>query len=576
MRAMNPAIEDLFASTSEGPTSTVEQHHLDQPPHQRAIAAIRRVMEDGHIVQAQFSSGKDSSALVNLVLSAALEIQATGATVPPIYICHVDVGVENPEVRSLADRELAKIDAFAKKHRLPVKIHVGKPALNACFATRIIGGRALPPFPGVRRDCSTDWKIVVSQRLSRRIRERHAGAKVITLIGTRSSESTERAINTAKRGETAHQVWASQDGSLMLSPIVDWQTDELWEYLGEASAGWHPAYSDFRDMMDYYAAAGGSTCAVIGDLNASSKACGARGGCFVCTAVALDHSVHNMIRTKPDRYDYLKPLMNFRDFMADTQWDWSRRNFIGRTIDSDGFISVKADQYSPLMCEQLLRYALAAQDDANRMGSPSHVKIVGLRELFAIDFYWSARAWHPPFHALWVYLDHCAGNVQRAPKGEHRFAPSPLPNIGAIHVGDDWDDQSSPLYPGGMRDPAWETHFESCGPRLRTSAGGKVFLMLEEGPEFDVDMEGASLFLEFEAENMIERFHRGDVDWTIGASTYLRYGTVTIGEGQSAFTDKLLRRSQWLQRHDLHGHQTAQALRARCDKWMASQEELFA
>lgn len=105
------------------------------------------------------------------------------------------------------------------------------------------------------------------------------------------------------------------------------------------------------------------------------------------------------------RADIRIPLPELRNFLAATQYDWSRRNFIGRTISPDGRIKVQADQYSPAMVEDLLRYTLAAQDLANELGSPARVQTVGLRELIAIDFFWSLRAWHPPFHAPWVYFD---------------------------------------------------------------------------------------------------------------------------------------------------------------------------
>jgi DNA sulfur modification protein DndC len=66
--------------------------------------------------------------------------------------------------------------------------------------------------------------------------------------------------------------------------------------------------------------------------------------------------VENMLAQNPGRYPYLVPLLELRNFLSDTQWDWSRRNFIGRTISPEGKIKVGADQYSPQMVEDLLYY----------------------------------------------------------------------------------------------------------------------------------------------------------------------------------------------------------------------------
>lgn len=284
-----------------------------------------------------------------------------------------------------------------------------------------------------------------------------------------------------------------------------------------------------------------------------------------------------MLAQNPGRYPYLVPLLELRNFIADTQWDWTRRNFIGRTITPEGKIKVGADQYSPQMVEDLLYYTLAAQARANELGSPSVVRAIGLRELIAIDFFWSLRAWHPPFHALAIWFDHCRGNRRYAPKIERPHRPSPVPVIGEVHVGTDWDDQVSPLFPSGLRHPIWEMNVDSCGPALKTNKAGKVFMDLEETPEFDVDEEGALDFIEFIAREKIKQYHSRDtLDWTIGAMTYIQYGTVTLATGQSSAIDSMIRRSQWLQRHGLHGQQTAEGLRARCCTLAETQAELFA
>ena len=83
------------------------------------------------------------------------------------------------------------------------------------------------------------------------------------------------------------------------------------------------------------------------------------------------------------------------------------------------------------------------------------------------------------------------------------------------------------------------------------------------------------MFLDFEAEDAIRRYHRDDVDWTSAASIYLRYGVVTLGSGQSSGVDNMIRRSQWLQRMGLHGQQDVTSLRQRCATLNPTQASLF-
>lgn len=571
---------DLFAD-AEAASKTVAQVHVELSPHDRALKAIERVLIDQHMICAGFSSGKDSSALVNLLFNAAINVMAAGHKCPPIFVSHSDTGVESPVVRALADGELKKMRAFADRHAIPLEIRVSRPTLSAGFATRIIGGRALPSFPQSTADCSRSWKIEPAQRtLSNLVKHRAKDAPaVVTMVGTRSAESAARAINTAARKETAHAIWYSDTGAARLSPILDWESSDVWEYLALAAAGEYPSYSDFADTMEFYSDAGASSCVIVADMRsaATSKPCGARSGCWACVKTSADHSVENMIAQNPGKYPYLVPLLELRGFISATQWDWGRRNFLSRTITPEGRMKVGADQYSPKMVEDLLYYTLSAQDRANELGAPARVQPVGVRELLAIDWYWSARAWHPPFHAIHIFLDHCAGNRRYAPKIAQPVRPSPAPVIGEIEVGTDWDDNVSELFPSGLRHPVWESFIDSCGPALRSNKAGKVFMQLDEGPEFDVDEEAAWDFLQFLAEEKIEQYHRHDtLDWTIGAMTYLQLGVVTLATGQSSAVDSMIRRSQWLQRHGLHGHQTPETLRARCSTLVETQAELFA
>lgn len=578
-QGFNSPPQDLFAG-EEG-TKTVAQVHSELPPHERAMRAIERVLLAGHVLLCAFSSGKDSSCVANLMLNAAINIINAGHLCPQLIISHSDTGVESPVVRALADDELQKMRQFAEQHGIPLEIRVGRPTLSACFATCVIGGRALPSFPQANRDCSINWKVQVGQRITNAAARNLAehDPAIVTLIGTRSEESAARKVATAARKETPHEIWYSVTGEARLSPILDWDSSDVWTYLAECAHGMHLAYSDFQEITSFYADSGGSSCVVVADAQAvgKSKACGARSGCWSCVATSQDHSVETMIAHNPEKYPYLVPLLELRNFIADTQWDWSRRNFIGRTITPEGNIRVGADQYSPQMVEDLLYYTLAAQARANELGSPSRVRAIGLRELIAIDFFWSLRSWHPPFHALAIYFDHCAGNRRYAPKIERPHRPSPAPVIGQVHVGTDWDDQVSPLFPSGLRHPIWELNVDSCGPALRASKAGKIFMDLEETPEFDVDEEAAADFIEFIAEEKIKQYHSPEtMDWTDGAMCYLQYGTVTLATGQSSAIDSMIRRSQWLQRHGLHGHQTAEGLRARCCTLAETQSELFA
>ncbi|MHB1321867.1 MAG: hypothetical protein ACYCY0_09935 [Acidithiobacillus ferrivorans] len=65
-----------------------------------------------------------------------------------------------------------------------------------------------------------------------------------------------------------------------------------------------------------------------------------------------------MIEPDP-RYYYLRRLNQLQRFLINTRWDFSRCNWMGRSVDAaDGYMTIAPDVYSPDMLRDLLRYAL--------------------------------------------------------------------------------------------------------------------------------------------------------------------------------------------------------------------------
>lgn len=535
----------------------------------RAQASLLAALLAGHPLVAGWSAGKDSSVLVLVLLLASLQAKSQGCTTP-IVITHSDTRVENPEMVQLARSEMAKMQSFVDGHGLPVQVIVGQPEISQSWAVRVIGGRALPPFPDTRRDCTTDWKIAVNERNMAAALASLAqlGLKEpVVCTGVRFGESQERDQAIRARGERDDQIWLSEEGKARLSPLLRMNTDDIWELLGLANAGQIESYSDFSETMRVYRDGGGSSCVVVSDMAMAkfAKPCSSRFGCWTCTAVAKDRSLGHMIESDPVRYGYMEPLADLRNFIADTQYDWSRRNWVQRTIN-DGHIRIGPDAYSPQMLADLLRYALTAQMD-------SGVEIITPAMLVAIDARWSLYALHPPFEALRIWLSIDRDGERFYPPKVERFPKTPVPDYGEIEVGRDWDDGKSPLYAEGLRHPVWEMFSDSCGPSLRVFGNGKVGIEVEEGIE--VDEESAEDFLQFFAEEKAEEPIRPNTPWTSGALYYLSLGTVTPARGQSQRWDEFIRRSHWRQELGLHGQQDPEVLYERCSRKRPKQVALF-
>lgn len=550
--------------------------HDDLPLANAALDVLDSVLDQGHPLVIAWSSGKDSSVVAHLALSAAASRVQAGLPCPRILVTHSDTGVENPEVRALADGEMAKMKVFAAQWRIPLEVRVGRPLLYSSWPVRILSGRALPSFPTSNGDCAVEWKVKVGDRLLKQafaeLGRDKAQPQPVLLTGVRLDESAARAANIASRGERADGLWTGSNGRLRLSPLLHWSTDHVWELLGYTHAGLVTSYSDFGSTLQFYRDAGGSSCAVVGDMAMAGRqsGCGARSGCWACVKVSRDESLHQLIASDEARYGYLKGLGQLRDFIARTQYDFSRRTYLARTIDDDGFIPVQPDTYSPQMLEDILRYTLTldAQErrEASKLGVRPRFQVIGLQHIFAIDAMWSLYGVHKPFHALYIYDEVVSGGKWSFPPEVDRVERQPAKTLGHLYVGRQWSDdvlagQASRdrMLARGIRNPVMEMFAESCGVGTKVAADGTVLTDWDTSDQFEVDLEGAADFLGVLADEYIAEHHHDDADRTIAVQTYLSMGIVTPAHASLARWQSIAERTQWMQRHGLVGDAAANA-----------------
>lgn len=532
----------------------------------RAVGRVLDLFSAGHPCVCAWSSGKDSSCLLVVVLEAMQRSVAAGGN-PYLIVTHSDTGIENPEIHNFAQAEMIKIRAFAARHNLRVEVAQAQPSLGAGWAVRVISGRALPAFPGGNSDCSTDWKITPMRRLRKQI---FAGLKesfdseAITVIGTRFDESAERNRRMTERGESWEVPIRNKDGDLVLSAIADWTTDDVWEMVGLVRAGAVTSYSDFDDLFRLYADGGGTSCAVVSDAimeenRKKSSGCGARFGCHMCTRVKADKSLENMISGDEARYGYMRPLNALREYIMASHFDLEgRRMWIGRSI-IDGHIAIRPDTYSPSYCLELLRLVLTIdareREAADQLGIAPRFQIIGLRELVAIDAIWSLQGYAKPHQAIREWVDVQQGVRHDIPANPRwHKQPSSMPEPRWYPVGDDWDEGE--LYFSGLRDATAEmVSGESGCMGTRTLSSGVTVMDMEEGVEFDVDDEGVALVFALELDRLLEVNVRSSANFglTAGYRYWVQMGVLEMPTRQMGIHDEILRRTAFKERHGLAG-----------------------
>jgi DNA sulfur modification protein DndC len=542
----------------------------------RSKASLHGVFEAGHPVVVAYSAGKDSTVMLYLVLEVAAERKAIGLQMNQILVTHASTQVDNPAYEEVTRTEIAKIRAYALKLSLPLRLDIATPSLNDTWAVRIISGRALPTFANSStRDCSVTLKILPQQRQRKAaLKELSVIGSPVVMVGTRFDESASRNTRMKQRGETDTDIWSEEvrtpagkrvRDELRLSPICFYSQEDVWTILAELQSGTRKSYTDASAIWEAYRDGGNSSCAVVSDdtMKASAKACGARFGCWSCAAVGRDKSLEAMIESDP-KYEFMRGLNRLQRFIVDTQYDMSRRQWVGRTIQNDGYIAIAPDAYSPAMQRDLLRYALTLdkleREAARDLGVEPRFEIVTTQQLIAIDIIWSMQGHQQrPFEAinLWMEVNE-EGNDYFPPEvGAIAAIDKKVPKPVWLYVGRDYDSDAgySDFYSGArniLADFAGATENGGCQQNMELS-NGRIVMSVDKSDCFEVDAQGAEDFFWLDAVD--SRVHERKAHLGPGEAFrhYQMLGTFSTARRHLGEQDYMLRRADWKRRHGVNG-----------------------
>ncbi|MBO0216890.1 phosphoadenosine phosphosulfate reductase, partial [Vibrio sp. Vb2880] len=85
----------------------------------RSVDAIYRYLIEGYTYQIQYSSGKDSETVLGLFLLALMRAKREGKEVSNAhFLVHVDTGIDNPEIRYLAQNKIDSLNSFIIENSL--------------------------------------------------------------------------------------------------------------------------------------------------------------------------------------------------------------------------------------------------------------------------------------------------------------------------------------------------------------------------------------------------------------------------------------------------------------------------
>lgn len=341
----------------------------------------------------------------------------------------------------------------------------------------------------------------------------------------------------------------------VLSPIADFTTLDVFEFLGNVTSNRIKTFSDFQALTEVYRDSAAGECMVniyFSGRAESKTSCGARHGCWTCTRVSTDRSMENMLQEESGKYLWMKPLNAFRNYLKARHYDPKARNWLARTVNPQtGMIKVSPNAYSPDFTLELLRYALSIDAEeavwaqANRKAP--RFQLLGLKEVMAISLLWGRYAYQEPFTALREYKE-----IFEQGK---RY---PIPDDYEIYERKDLDVSLS------MEVPFVDRHFNDFFEGLRDSSAavadserlveknGIYYTDANTADEFSLDDEGVELFFDFELDRALEYYGpHTDTAPSEVVHYLIRYGAAQINKGGHSEWDRILRVGNQIHRHGL-------------------------
>ena len=330
-----------------------------------------------------FSGGKDSTVLLTLVWIALSELKKENIALSrKVYVVCNDTMVENPVIEEYVTNVLNKIRISAKEQELPISVHTTTPELEDSFWCCVIG-KGYPVPNNSFRFCTEKMKIKPTSNFI--INQVAADGEAIVLIGTRRSESQQRAKSVSKHEILGHRLSKHplNANTYTYAPIKELMLEEVWWIINAIPSPWG---FDNKILFKIYADASADDyeCPTV-VTDDKHRTCGqSRFGCWICTVVKEDKSMSSLIKTG---VQWMKPLLEFRNRLVEnrnvSELRCSTRRNGQIAVDETGH---NMGNYTMDYRIQLLKELLQIQKDTQEYRSS--IDLITTQELIAIQVIW--------------------------------------------------------------------------------------------------------------------------------------------------------------------------------------------
>ena len=350
--------------------------------YESVVSELYMLLEAGVLLTIPCSFGKDSK----LVLTAALDAhqRAIKAGVieqdHPFIVIHIDTGIESIPMLMYSLFAMKRLECFCSDNNINLSLHHQRPDLQFQFASLFLGARKLPSTPMLNSDCAVIMKIDVSQAIQKKLIAKYGKEKLVSCIGSRHDEGTNRSQSLKKFGNdkmtATSLIKENEKGISTFAPIRDLSNEEVFEMLQRM--GTDPMIapapglkmssymSSYRLLIQIYGDSANDTCEINMGDSSQKTACGgsARNGCLNCfKAGKVDKSV--VAHNRYERWAQIQANANkVRDYMYSVAHDVNHRTHHPRAFDPvTNHAMLQPNILSSRTLERLLTYFVQLTDD---------------------------------------------------------------------------------------------------------------------------------------------------------------------------------------------------------------------
>lgn len=287
-----------------------------------------------------FSGGKDSTALVFILLNVLEEIKANNQLHKKTYIINSNTLAELPPLLEHLKKSLKSIQKYSDEKDLLIEVYEVVPLKQHTLNVQLLGV-GMPPPSRQFRWCTSKLKV---QPIERKLKELFPDGKFISVVGSRRDESSDRKARIEKQSKVNSHLKINDrfPNADNLYPIEYWNTKNIWEYIFTQNEKiidtdflWN-LYSDAsnKDAKECsFAGAGGK------NITEGNLGCGqSRFGCWQCYVVRdNDKSLDGLLQSGYENIELYKEYREKYWHFTQKGWENTRDVYSHRTQQREFF-----------------------------------------------------------------------------------------------------------------------------------------------------------------------------------------------------------------------------------------------